>query len=123
MPTYFPENNTPQSADSINRSLQKINGLLAIRGGSITDRSGTIATLNVSQQVAAANESRAYFVFQNISDTTMYVNFDAAATVDSNSIKVNSNGSITFDSGWVPRGAVNVICSSASKKWVAKEGN
>jgi hypothetical protein len=28
MPTFFPEVNDPQSTDSMNRSLQKINGLL-----------------------------------------------------------------------------------------------
>jgi hypothetical protein len=33
-----------------------------------------------------------------------------------------SGGSITFNGGWIPSQAINVICSSASKKFVAKEG-
>lgn len=89
--------------------------------GTVIDRSG-VTTGTVSQQVMAANESRTYLVIQNISDTTMFVNFGAAATADDNSLRVLSGGSITFNGGWVPSDAVNVICSSSGKKWVAKEG-
>ena len=45
MPTFFPEVNDPQSTDSTNRSLQKINGLLLapvsgtyFSGGTITGK-------------------------------------------------------------------------------------
>jgi len=127
MPSYFPENNEPKPMDSSDRSLQKINSLLTSGAktkplsGEVIDRSGA-TTGTSSQEVMPVNESRTYLVFQNISDTTMYVNFGALATTDTDSIKVNSGGSITFNGGWVPNQVVNVICSSAGKKWVAKEG-
>jgi hypothetical protein len=89
--------------------------------GIVIDRSAA-TTGTSSQEVMPANESRVYLVFQNISDTIMHINFGAAATADSNSIRVNAGGSVTFNGGWVPSQAVNVICSSSGKKWVAKEG-
>lgn len=90
--------------------------------GIVIDRSGAILAGGVSFEVMPANESRTYLVFQNISDTIMHINFGAAATVDSNSIRVGAGGSVTFNGGWVPSQAVNVICSSSGKSWVAKEG-
>ena len=89
--------------------------------GTVIDRSGA-TTGTSSQEVMASNESRTYLAFQNISDTTMFVNFGASATTDDNSLRVLSGGSITFNGGWIPSQAINVICSSASKKFVAKEG-
>ncbi|NDC26013.1 MAG: hypothetical protein EBZ49_18040, partial [Proteobacteria bacterium] len=41
--------------------------------GAVTNRSSTITTGGTSQQVAASNTSRKYFLIQNISDTDMYL--------------------------------------------------
>lgn len=90
--------------------------------GPVIDRSGTIAAAATSQTVMAENPSRAYLLFQNISDTTMWVNFGSAAAADSTSIQVLAGGAITFNSGWVPTDAVNVLCATDTKAFVAKEG-
>lgn len=90
--------------------------------GTITDRSGAIVAGGTSQIIAPENGARCYLVVQNVSDTTMYVNFGAAAKVDDDSIRLLAGGSVTFNGGWVPGSAVHVICSSAGKKFVAKEG-
>jgi hypothetical protein len=71
--------------------------------------------------VMLANESRTYFVFQNISDTVMSINFGANAGA-ADSIVVQPGGSVTFNSAWVPSQEVRLRCSSASKSYVAKQG-
>ncbi|MEW6732057.1 MAG: hypothetical protein AB1489_12085 [Acidobacteriota bacterium] len=91
--------------------------------GTLTDRSGTTSgTANNSTPVAAANTLRRYFLFQNISDTTQYINFGGAATVDNNSIKVGVNEKFVMEGNFISTEAVNVICTAASNKFVAKEG-
>ena len=71
--------------------------------------------------VMLANESRTYFVFQNISDTVMSINFGADAGA-ADSIVVQPGGSVTFNSAWVPSQQVFLRCSSTGKEFVAKEG-
>ena len=71
--------------------------------------------------VMVANESRTYFVFQNISDTVMSINFGADAGA-ADGIVVQPGGSVTFNSAWVPSQEVRLRCSSSSKSYVAKQG-
>lgn len=87
------------------------------------DGSGTITTGGTSQTVFAANGSRRYLEIQNISDTTMYINFGAVAVVDSNSFKILAGGEYINVSNWVPQTSVTIICATTGKKFVAKEGN
>jgi len=86
------------------------NGTLTVTSGS------TSASANTSAQALASNSSRQYLLIQNVSDTDMYFNFGATATTDHLFI-AKSGGGIVFESGFVPTDAVNVICSSASKKY------
>ena len=62
--------------------------LRAISGvqGRLTDRSGT--STGASQNIAAGNTSRQYFIVQNVSDTDMWIDFDTAAIADSPSLKL-----------------------------------
>lgn len=90
--------------------------------GSLTDRSGSIAAGGTSQEVAPAKANRAYFIFQNISDTAMWINFGAAATADNNSIYLAAQGSVLFNGSFIPSQSVNVLCVTTGKKFVAKEG-
>jgi hypothetical protein len=94
------------------------------QGGALTDAATLAITAGATQQaVFAANLSRRFFYFQNISDTVMWVNFGANATADTPSISVAvSGGVLQFNSGFCPTGAVNVICATTGKKFVAKEG-
>ena len=91
--------------------------------GTIINRSGATVTASGFglQSVMPANPSRTYLVFQNISDTTMLINFgETAGALDS--ITVAPNGSVTFNAGWVPSQEVFLRCSTNSKNFVAKEG-
>lgn len=89
--------------------------------GTLTDGSGTITQANVAQTVFAAKPQRNYLLFVNLSDTVMYVNIDGIAT-DTNSYPVLTGGQLSFESGFIPNGAVSVICASSGKEFVAKEG-
>ena len=88
--------------------------------GSVTDISGSITNGGNSQQIAAAKSDRKYFEIQNISDTTLYVNFGAAATVDNNSWKISPGGSAAW-TNFVPTDAIHVIGATTGKKFVAKQ--
>lgn len=93
--------------------------------GVLTDRSNTLS-IDFSITVAQENLSRGYFLFQNISNATMYLNFGAPATVDNNSIFVAAQGSVLFNGSFIPNQVINVLCpaatSNAPKKFIAKEG-
>jgi hypothetical protein len=96
----------------------------AIPGGSLIDGSGDIATLNVSEEVFAENGSRQYLLIQNVSDTTMWVNFGTAAVADQPSIMLVSGAALEFgagNTGVVPTATVNIICSASGKAYTAKE--
>src|SRR4051812_40705374 len=54
----------------------------------LTDRSGTITTGAAAQQVMAANAKRRLIIFQNVSDTDMWINIGATATAGAGSIKI-----------------------------------
>jgi len=93
--------------------------------GPLTDRSGVLTdALNIT--VALENKSRGYFIFQNISDSTMWLNFGDVATANNNSIYVAAQGSVLFTGSFIPNQVINVLCPAASgggpKRFVAKEG-
>lgn len=89
--------------------------------GNPVDRSGTITAGGTSQIIMGANTARVYFEIQNISDTTMYINFNAAAVVDSNSFKILAGGSYSPIPGFCPTGTITAIGATTGKKFVAKE--
>lgn len=123
--------------DDSNALLRKILGLLFIIAErsmidnpvsvttvsqvSPTDRSGTITAANTSQVVAAANPSRTFFMFQNVSDKVMWLNFGAAATQTQPSFQINPGGSITLSGPTIISDAVNVIGPNTGKAFTAKE--
>lgn len=97
--------------------------MTVIVGGAPVDGSGSIAVLNVSQQVFAANPGRRYLLIQNQSDTAMFVNFGTAAVTTQPSIRIDAGAALEFGAhtGFVPTGTVNIICSAATKVFVAKQ--
>lgn len=85
-----------------------------------TDRSGTIVAGATSQAVAAANAARTYLLFQNHSDTDMWLNFGVAAVATQPSILIPANGG--FYEPLVPSNqTVNVICATIAKAYTCKE--
>ena len=96
--------------------------ILAKTTGTLTDGSGTTSgTPSTTTEIFAANASRKYLLIQNISDTTIYVNLGADATVDNDSIKLLSNGSFIMEGNAVSIQTVNVISAGTSKEFVAKQ--
>jgi hypothetical protein len=92
---------------------------------SLTDRSGTIATGGTSQLVAPDNSSvgeRTYLLFQNVSDTDMWINSGGVATAGAGSIKIVAGSGFTWDAGFVPTGILHVLCATGGKAFTCKEG-
>lgn len=89
--------------------------------GELIDKSGSIISGGTSQQVSPANGNRNYFLFQNQSDTDMWIDFAVAATNDSPSIKLQSGDVLKF-TDFIPTQSINVFCSATGKKFAAKEG-
>jgi hypothetical protein len=97
--------------------LQEIDGKLG--GGVFVDRSGTIATGGVAQQIAAANAARRYLIFQNVSDETMWINSGVAAVANQPSLKILAGGN--YEPLVPPTGTVSVISATTGKAFTCKE--
>lgn len=95
---------------------------LGRNSGALTDKSGSGSTSSV--QLAAANSYRKFFYFQNLDATIVqYINFGAAASAGSGSIKVPAGASVQFTIGeFCPTDAINVIAASGTPAYTAKEG-
>lgn len=90
------------------------------KSGTLEDGSSNITSGGTSQEVFSEKAGRSYLFFENISDTTMYVNFGSVAT-SINSYEILTGESIKFDTGFVPLDSVNVLCATTSKVFVAKQ--
>lgn len=89
--------------------------------GTLTDGSGTIASGGASQQIFAANSSRKYFFFENVSSGDLWINFTTAAAVTQPSIKVKADGSFVMEASFVSTEAINVIGATTGQAFVAKQ--
>jgi len=88
--------------------------------GQLVDRSGTITAGGTSQKIAEKWPERSYFVFQNHSDTDMWIQFGGAAVADQPSIKVGAG--IAYTPSFVDVRDIWVICATTGKKFTCKEG-
>ena len=85
----------------------------------------SITTGGTSQQVFAANSARKYLLLQNISVEDLWVNFGAAATQDTPSLKLlpNGVGILEFPQGGaIETGTIHIIGATTGSKYVAKQG-
>ena len=90
--------------------------------GPITDRSSTITAGGTSQEVVAKTPNRNYLMFQNTSNTDMWINFGKSAVADSPSILVGANGGVcTWDAGYIPTDDLQVYCATSGKAFTCKE--
>lgn len=95
----------------------------------ITDGSGAVTTGGTSQQVFAADSSRAYLFVQNPSATTSgvaaescFVNIGAAASSAGASYELANLGTLVFENLAIPTQAINITCPTTGHKFVAKSG-
>lgn len=86
------------------------------------DRSGTITTLNVSQQLMAANPNRRGFMVQNSGAAVLWINeLGATATTAQPSIKIPIDGTYTSPPGYPSLSAINIIGGTTGQAFTARE--
>lgn len=92
--------------------------------GSLTNRSSTITAGGTSQELMAANASRKYFLFVNVSDIDMWIRPGAVAAAASQpSILVRANGgSHCMEASFVSTEAWQVFGATTGKGYASYEG-
>jgi hypothetical protein len=92
-------------------------------GGSLTDRSGTVAVGGTQQTLAGINSVRRYLLVQNIDDgEDLWINFTTVAVTDQPSIRLGPGESFTMEGSFVSPQLVSVIAATSGHKFTAKEG-
>lgn len=90
--------------------------------GTPTNDGGTITTGGTAQDVAVAKDGRAWFLFQNVSDTEMWVNIQgAAAAAASPSFRILPNGGIGSDPAFCTATRISVFCTATGKAFSYNE--
>lgn len=112
---------------SITRSVFRLQssqtGFTSPTGTLYTDRSGTTsATPSTSTTVANANQSRRYFIIQNVGTANIWINFTSAATAGSGSILIVPTGDYIMESSTITTEQINILSATASIAFTAKEG-
>lgn len=113
--------NAAQSVRAVDES-HPLPVTLAASGSGVTPTDAAtlaITTGGTSQTVFAANAARRSFIFQNISDSAMWLNFSAAAAADAPSIYVAAGA--YFEPFVAPTTSISVFCATTGKKFTAKE--
>lgn len=109
---------------SVAPSTDGVFTVVGSRSATLTDGSGTLTTAATSQQVFAANATRAYLMIQNpiTATETLFVNIGTAASTTGGSIELAPGGSLTFHNNFIPTGIVYVTAATAGHRWLAKSG-
>jgi hypothetical protein len=104
-------------------SVQAQQATMGVRGN-VIDASGTVTTGGTSQQVLPANTGRYYLMCQNpvSASEVLFVNFGSAASTTAGSYELAAGASLTFDSNFIPAGAVNVNAVTTGHRFVCKQG-
>lgn len=82
------------------------------------DASSTITLGGTAQTAlgAAGNQQRRTVIFENISDTTMYISFPGTATADS--MPVLAGAARSWQTPDCPYQALSVLCATTGKKFL-----
>jgi hypothetical protein len=81
----------------------------------------TITTANAVQQVFP-NTKRSYLLVQNTSDTDMWLAIGTTPSVGTGIRLLAGGGGYVAEEGFIPSGAVNIICLVAGKSFYALQG-
>lgn len=90
--------------------------------GSLTDRSSTITTGGTSQQLAAANATRKYFLVQNLSSGTLWIDFGTNAVQSQPSVKIPVDATFIMEGSFICTQAVHIVGATTGQAFTAKEG-
>lgn len=95
--------------------------LAASAGGVTPTNAGTLTITagGTAQDVFAALATRRWFMFQNISDAAMWLNFGADAAPNQPSLYLAPGA--YFEPSIAPTTRISVYCATTSKAFVAKE--
>jgi hypothetical protein len=86
----------------------------------LANYSGSITTGGIAQTVAPqANGKRSYFIFQNVSSDTLWIDFGAVAVQDQPSLKLLPGASYE-PVGYIDNDYVSVIGPNTGAKFVCK---
>ncbi|NBW19924.1 MAG: hypothetical protein EBR82_69325 [Caulobacteraceae bacterium] len=89
--------------------------------GALTTRFGSITTANTAQLTSAVtNTSRKYLLVQNIATSTVTIGIGFAPTT-TQGIQLTAGAGITFESSYIPTGAVWVLSSVTASNYTILE--
>lgn len=96
----------------------------ASSSGTLTNRSGTIATGATAQSMMSANSARRYLLIQNPTTGTesFWINFTTTAVRSQPSIEFAPGVTLVWEGSFIPTEAVSVIAATTGTAFVAKEG-
>lgn len=85
------------------------------------DKSGTITLGGTAQTIATVNRGRRYFLLQNVSSGTLWLNVDVTAVQTQPSIKLLPDDVLIWEGTFVPAGAISLIGATTGQAFTAKE--
>lgn len=90
--------------------------------GPLTDRSGALAAGGVSETLAPALPGRKYLLVVNLdTDEDLWIDFTSDAVTEQPSIRIPGGGAFVMEGSYVSPEEVNVIATTISHEWSAKE--
>jgi hypothetical protein len=99
--------------------------LVAVRStpaaGTLTDRSGTIATGGTAQQLMTSNAARLGFSVQNLSSGDLWINPLSTAAASQPSLKLLPGAYFESPAGYGATGAISIFGATTSQAFSAKE--
>lgn len=84
-----------------------------------TDLSGTITTANTTQTVQSGR-TRNYIIFQNLSTSTMYLNFASSPTANGSGFAILPYASFSMDGFNISEDGIYVSCATAGAAYECK---
>lgn len=95
--------------------------VIAPKQGTLTDRSGTIASGGTAQTLAAANANRTYLLIQNNGTADLWINFTTTAVQNQPSLKLPVGATYVSDPQFISTEAVSIIGPTTAQTFTAKE--
>jgi len=87
--------------------------------GNVSSGSSTITTGGTSQTVFSPTLTRKYLLVQNVSDTDMNLGIGYTPTATTGILLNKNGGAIVFEGSYIPTQAINILCATTGKAFVA----
>ena len=103
----------------ISQFLLIATSLVLLQHAALAQQKPTVQSYPKEAPKSVAFIGNSFFYFNNISDTTMYLDLFGTATTDS--IPVAAGASITWDK-YCPFNAISLLCATTGKKFICMYG-